>query len=158
MNADLQQWLSELRHDGIVFAGDHGGADANLWSISLPSTSAIPADDLATFVLAAAAVRAELVALQGIAPVTFYAWHDEMAGQLRFSTARCTSDSLPFSAAIQLVDHPAEIVRCFLSSPYRDGLPWATLRAGAGGDQASEGRAHEEHDDDVLRVWARRLA
>ena len=154
MNAELQQWLSELQTDGVVFADAHGGANANLWSISLPSTSALSADDLAAFVLAAAVIRAELAAVQGIAPITFYAWHDEMAGQLRFSTARCTPDALPFSTAVQLVEGPVEIVQRFLSSPYRDGLPWSTMRVG--GEQ-KEGVAKEEREE-VLRVWAKQLA
>ena len=154
MNADLHQWLSELRTDGVVFADEYGGANANLWSISLPSTSAVSVDDLAAFVLAAAAIRAELVAVLDVAPITFYAWHDEMAGQLRFSTALCTCESLPFAVGIQLVEHPEEVVRRFLSSPYRDGVPWSTMRT----DGAhSPDEVAEEAEGDVLQVWAKRL-
>ena len=157
MNAELEQWLSELRSDGVEFPDDTvGGANANMWSISVPLAGTVREDDLTAFVLAAAAIRQELVAAHGAAPVTFYAWHDEIAGQLRFSTARCAPESLPFAAPVGLVEHPAEIVQCFLRSQYRDGIPLTTLDARP--DDEWEPAATASLALETVKVWALQLA
>jgi hypothetical protein len=117
-----------LRADGLFVSEEPGaGANQNLWCISLPSTEPVTAGEVLAFLRSALDIRRELVAAQSVAPVTFYAWHDEMAGQLRFSTARCTRDALPFAAKVQLVDEPDEIVGAFFRSSYRDGIPWTEL-------------------------------
>jgi hypothetical protein len=61
-------------------------------------------------------------------PVTAYVWHDEQAGQLRFSVARCTPQNLPFSTEIQHVSRVEDIVEQFLRSPYLDGVPSSELQ------------------------------
>lgn len=89
MNAELEQWLAEVRADGLVLADEvFAGAQENLWCISWPSTKRIESGELVAFLLAAASIRRELAAAQSVSPTTFYAWHDVQAGQLRFSTAR----------------------------------------------------------------------
>ena len=150
MNLLLQSWLEELRADGLHLSGDHGGANQNLWSISLPSGEQITADDVLAFLQSAVDIRRELAASQALRPVTFYAWHDEMAGQLRFSTACCTRAELPFRATILLVDAPNEIVGAFMRSPFRDGIPWDALH-----ETPPEGAdAERTNDTPSLRVWA----
>jgi hypothetical protein len=158
MQAELQQWLAELRNQGVALPNDAlGGANENLFCLSLPHGCPVSASDLVAFVVEAVAIRQELVAPLATGPVTFYAWHDEMAGQLRFSTARCTAPSLPFGGPIVLVDHPREIVDEFLASPYRDGIPCSELveceSAEIDADELDTAEPSEP-----LKVWAHALA
>jgi len=146
----LQEWLDELRADGLKLSTEPGaGANQNLWCVSLPSTEAIAVRDVLEFLQSAMAVRRELASVQPVRPVAFYAWHDEMAGQLRFSTACCTRNTLPFRAKVRLVDDPVEIVTAFLQSPYRDGVPWNELE-----DSNGNGVADAPAEEVDLKVWA----
>ncbi len=155
MNAELEQWLAEVRADGLVLADEvFAGAQENLWCISWPSTKRIESGELVAFLLAAASIRRELAAAQSVSPTTFYAWHDVQAGQLRFSTARCTSEHLPFGAPVVLAEDPSDIIRDFSSSPYRDGIPSAEFEPSQGSGEPVEETSSEAG---VVRVWAQRL-
>jgi hypothetical protein len=116
----------------------------------LPSGEQITTGEVVAFLRSAVEVRRELAASQALRPVTFYAWYDEMAGQLRFSTACCTRTDLPFGATILLVDAPNEIVGKFMRSPFRDGIPWNAFL-----ETPPEGAdAERTHDPPSLSVWA----
>ena len=129
MHIELDAWLEELHSDGIYLAEEPGsGARENLWCISLPEELGLQESDLVEFLYRAMEVRRNLAKAQPVRPATFYAWHDDMAGQLRFSTAHCNNDNLPFGAATVLVADPDEIVREFLDSPYLHGIPWEELK------------------------------
>lgn len=129
MEALLQSWLDELRSDGLHLAAeDFAGANENLWCISVSADQPIAGADLLAFLRDAVVIRRDVAARQRVRPVTFYAWHDEMAGQLRFSTARCTRDTLPFHAKVVLVDDPSAIVAAFARSVYRVGIPLNELQ------------------------------
>jgi hypothetical protein len=146
----FQEWLDELRADGLKLSAEFGaGASQNLWSVSLPSTEAIAVQDVLEFLKSAMAIRRELASLQSVRPVAFYAWHDEMAGQLRFSTACCTRERLPFRAKVQLVDDPLEVVTAFLQSPYRDEIPWNEFENSTRKDPTDA-----SSDKVDLKVWA----
>lgn len=146
------KWLEELRNESLAFPSDPlGGASANMWCLSFPPEDTLVAGDLVEFLVDVAAVRRELVAAHNADPVTFYAWHDEVAGQLRFSTARCSPDSLPFGYRVRLVDDPAEIVEDFLASPYRDGIPWTDV------DDESDSAEVARNEQGHLMVWAQLL-
>lgn len=95
-------------------------------------------------------IRRELAEAQPVRPVTFYAWHDEMAGQLRFSTACCVISALPFGAKVRIVQDPQEIVTAFVRSPYRDGIPLSELKIVP--DDPSTASALD--DTPILCVWA----
>ena len=82
--------------------------------------------------------------------MTFYAWHDEMAGQLRFSTACCASSALPFRAKVQLVHDPRQIVNAFVTSPYRDGIPLCELEV----ESEDHSAASSLDDTPALSVWS----
>jgi hypothetical protein len=128
VNQVLLSWLDELREDGLQLSAETGsGANENLWCVSLPSPNQFDVDELVAFLRSAVVIRRELAISQAFRPVTFYAWHDEMAGQLRFSTARCASSALPFGAKVRLVPEPRSIVVEAFQSPYRDGIPWEEL-------------------------------
>lgn len=152
MNRLLQSWLDELRADGLHLSEEAGsGARENLGCVSLPSLEQVGVGELVTFLQSALEVRRELAAAQPFGPVTFYAWHDEMAGQLRFSTACCPSSALPFSAKVLLVHDPHLIVAAFVQSPFREGIPWNEL-----GEVASEKTADAPRLGETLglSVWA----
>lgn len=106
--------------------------------------------DLLAFLQSAIAIRRDQALSQPVRPVTFYAWHDEMAGQLRFSTACCTRDTLPFGAQVTLVETPSEMVAAFLRSPYRDGISWNELEECT----QEEAEPASVRDAFMLRVWA----
>ena len=128
MRSLLRGWLDELRADGLHLSQESGdGAVQNLWCMSLPTSEPVTASDLLAFLESAMVIRRELAQSQPVRPVTFYAWHDEMVGQLRFSTACCTRTTLPFRAEVRVVDEPDEIIAAWISSPYRDGIPCTEL-------------------------------
>ena len=152
MRALFRTWLEELRADGLHLSDKRGdGANQNLWCVLLPSTDTVSAPEIVEFLREAMTIRGQLVALQSVRPVSFYAWYDEMAGQLRFSTACCTRNTLPFGAALALLDDPNEIAEAFAQSQYRDGIPSSELRE----------RPFDAADDQLpglgacdLKVWA----
>lgn len=150
MNPLLQSWLEELRAGGLRLSGEaRADANENLWPMALPSSERIDGPDLVAFLYAALDVRRELASSHP-APVTFYAWHDEMAGQLRLSTVCSPRDALPFNAPLLLVEHPIAIVNEFLGSHYRDGIPLDELEVI---DPRQLGELPEP-DSRQLRVWA----
>lgn len=129
MHLELQSWLDELQADGIFLSDEPAaGARENLWCISLPTELGLEVSEWVDFLQRAVEIRRTLAELQPVRPVTFYVWHDEVAGQLRFSTAHCTRNNLPFGAGTALVEHPEEIIREFVDSPYVNGIPWTELK------------------------------
>lgn len=153
VNPVFQAWLCELKADGLQLSAAHGaGAHENLWAISWPSSEHLVLSEIVEFLWSALKIRRELAALQSVRPVCFYAWHDEMAGQLRFSSACCTRATLPFGAQISLVDDPDPIAAEFIRSHYRDGIQNSEL------EQASFEEPSSSVSAFVLRVWAVELS
>ena len=151
VTALLEAWLEELRVDGLHLTEESAaGARQNLWCMSLPSSEPLTEADLLAFLRSAMVIRRELAHSQSVRPVTFYAWHDEMAGQLRISTACCTKTALPFGTVVRLIDEPDEIIASFLSSPYRDGIPWSDIKESLAGDDEPPPSAEPLN----LAVWA----
>jgi hypothetical protein len=149
MDPLLTGWLSDLRASSISLgtAAGSGGAE-NLWTVALPDDRTdIGEDQLLEFVREAQRVRLLQATRAGPAPVVFYVWHDEMAGQLCFSVARGTAGDIPFSARVELVSELRQIVRSYLGSEFRRGIPWAQLETVPFDDDLGSG----EH---VVHVWA----
>ncbi|MEU1393628.1 MULTISPECIES: hypothetical protein [unclassified Nonomuraea] len=61
-------------------------------------------------------------------PVTFYAWYDEQAGQLRCSVASVEPSDLPFGGAFRPVDNPVPVVALMAADPLPGVVPWTDLR------------------------------
>ncbi|MER6950700.1 hypothetical protein ABT294_42450 [Nonomuraea sp. NPDC000554] len=61
-------------------------------------------------------------------PVTFYAWYDEQAGQLRCSVASVEPDDLPFGGPFRSVDSPAPVLALMAADAQPGVVPWADLR------------------------------
>jgi hypothetical protein len=153
MDPLLTSWLSELRESPLVLgaAPGSGGAE-NLWTLAIPrEREDITEDQLLEFFDEALQARHSQATAMGVEPVVFYAWHDEMAGQLRFSVARGTAVDLPFAARVEPVSDLRTIIRSYLGSEYRAGIPWSDL-VDVPADQAES--AMEEY---VVRVWAREI-
>ncbi len=150
MDPLLAGWLTELRGSAISLDAELGsGALENLWTIAIPKDHAtIGEDELMEFLREAQRVRLSQATKLRLDPVVFYVWHDEMAGQLRFSVARGTAEELPFGARVERVADLRQIVRSYLHSEFRHGIPWDQL-AEAELDESEGGL--EEH---VVRVWA----
>ena len=149
MHPLLQISIAELRLSPIVLGTEPGSGGAeNLWSVTLPDE--IDEPQLVEFLREALRVRQLQASDVGCLSVVFYVWHDEMAGQVRFSLARGTAHDLPFTSPVELVSELNEIAQSYVRSEYRRGIPW---------DQLDE--VHSFVDEDIethaVRVWATQL-
>jgi hypothetical protein len=147
MDSLLTRWLDELRRDPVHLGPDPGsGAQENLWSVNIPTDrSDLTAEHLVEFLLEAQRCRLQQATRTAPGPVVFYVWHDEMAGQLRFSVARGTLAQLPFAAPVEIVSDIGEIVTGYLASRYRDGIPIAEF--------VPDSFRPAESSKDTVRVW-----
>ena len=148
----LRRWLEVVGETELTFGtGPWPGANENLQAHSLTAADAGQAnpDELAEFILAVAQVRRQQAASVRQRPLTFYAWHDAMAGQLRHSVAVCSVNSLPFTGVITPVDDPSAIARSFLVG-YHGGLPMSEL------EEDDESRPKDLEESGVA-VWCQAL-
>jgi hypothetical protein len=145
----LQHVMSEIQRESLVLSDDGSDANMNLRCLSIPTSASVDMSDLVSFLREVAEIRRVAVQNCKPLPAVFYAWHDEAAGQLRFSTAACTTANLPFRAPLELVDDPAAVVREFLQSRLRDGIPWTELT-----DAEANLDSNHEVARDALKVWA----
>ena len=105
--------LSELRAD-VPSAGSGAGLE-NMRAIAI--SGGCDPKDVLDFLTTAADIWLARAALAGIAPATFYAWYDDMTGQLRMSLVPGAAvDAAPFSGNIDLLPSPHAIVRAALST------------------------------------------
>lgn len=70
-------------------------------------------------------------------PVTFYAWYDEQAGQLRCSAASVEPSDLPFGGVFRPVDNPAPVLTLMAADTVPGVVPWTDLREVAAEEDAS---------------------
>ncbi|RAY12832.1 hypothetical protein DPM19_22700 [Actinomadura craniellae] len=61
-------------------------------------------------------------------PVTFYAWYDEQAGQLRCSVASAQPAELPFRGLFRPVDRPEEVLDRMAADRHPGFVIWDGLR------------------------------
>ncbi|MCH7345476.1 hypothetical protein LZ017_19030 [Pelomonas sp. CA6] len=150
----FDDWILEMTGDGLELPDGRGaGASENLWSLSFPADKLPNAVDLTRFIETAVDVRRAQAKSIGRKPATFYLWHDEQAGQLRFSVARCLPDALPFRCAVKPAKAASEVVDNYLASSNVDGLiPWSELKPVCS-DEAEADNAQPN----PLLVWARQL-
>lgn len=150
MHAKLQQILKDLLLEQMELAdSSQSDCEANLVRIGSLSTEQVTGEELVQFLREAAALRLQTAMKRSMMPATFYAWHDVQAGQLRFSTINGPEESLPFGAPIRLVRDPEIVVREFLESGTRDGIPWSELRPDDGSPEPPYYTAKSP-----LLVWA----
>jgi hypothetical protein len=128
----MATWLAEVTNDAVVICRDdiNTEANSNLWSFSLTlqEASSLSVTDVVEFSQKVVASRREWLTARRAPSMVMYWWHDEQAGQLRFSLVSTTHGRLPFQANIAVVAEFEEIAKAWLSSPYLDGIPWTDLQ------------------------------
>ncbi|HVW99301.1 MAG TPA: hypothetical protein VHA52_02510 [Candidatus Babeliaceae bacterium] len=116
---------SELLITGLPEA-IHEEVSNNMWCVglSLGFEKKVTLNQLEYFFERLLVVRKKQLLRDGIvSPVTFYLWHDELAGQLRFNFISGHCEKLPFGCTVIPVLTVKEILQDFLSSPYLQGIP-----------------------------------
>lgn len=126
----LKTWAATLTALELVDAGDRDAtarANMEVFSIAAVQDAGVAAPVVADFVRNAH--RAYSLAATRIGRSGwFYAWHDELAGQLRTSACWIASQhELPFRGPITLVDDPESLATALLSSQIAHGIPWSEL-------------------------------
>ncbi|MEV0128235.1 hypothetical protein AB0H83_07165 [Dactylosporangium sp. NPDC050688] len=70
-------------------------------------------------------LRARFAGASG--PVTFYAWYDEQAGQLRCTMRSVDPGALPFVGRYVAVDRPDPVVALLAAAEHPGLVPWGRL-------------------------------
>jgi hypothetical protein len=86
-------------------------------------------------------------------PVTFYAWYDEQAGQLRCSAASVEPGDLPFRGRFRPVDSPVPVLALMAADALPGVVPWTDLREVS----AEEDAGPDEQVEHVFPVFAVKL-
>lgn len=143
-------WLIEVSADTVVVRPDDvvGEATANLWSFALSREQAevVSVRDVVEFACQVEASRRKWLLHHNRGPMTLYWWHDEMAGQLRFSLVSSVHKTLPFGCNVVAAESIEAIAEDWLSSPYLFGLPVTSNHSEY--SEPSENRVY------TLPVWA----
>jgi len=103
MNSQLKCWLSDFEREfRYADANSPSQADENLHSYSLTNQDRenVTTAEIVDFIESHCDIASGLV----LEDATFYAWVDELAGQIRFSIVSGHDAVLPFGCAIQPVD------------------------------------------------------
>lgn len=157
LNKLLDESLSALSVDVPGWDDGYDGANQNMVMVAIPTDLEITPDELIVFAYRARDIRREQLPRDSRAPVTFYMLTDELAGQLRFSVCRRAPGRLPFGCTVDLVPDPESVVRAYLGSPYRDGIPLSELTE-VPSDESEDPSDAEDDDSFRLMVWADVLA
>ena len=122
MNTPLKNWVTEFREEFRYVGFCENQPNENLHSYSLSDEELVrtASKEFTEFIDA----HFEIVSNRVKEDATFYAWHDDMAGQFRFSVISGHLNELPFSCDIE---HASllEIVDLFkdLNAHRFDGKP-----------------------------------
>ncbi len=115
----LLTWIAEIADEALELDPDNRPVEweTNTWWLSSEAEdrAVLSAGEVvAAFEALAGALRARVhrSGFSGVA--TFYAWHDEVAGQLGCSTGSVPPDALPFGGAHAVTDDLGAIVQGFL--------------------------------------------
>lgn len=104
------------------------GANTSWFGAPPHERMGLSADEVvAAFEETAAGLRHHVAGLGHRGTVTFYVWHDAVAGQLRCSAGTCKPSDLPFDAAYQLTDDLRGIVVEFLEDRAPGSIAWGEL-------------------------------
>jgi hypothetical protein len=149
MDQDLLRLLAELRREELSWTEAAGPENMRC----LVPRKAVDPQDLVTFLLEAAESWLQRATEAGVAVATFYSWHDEMAGQLRFSIVAGPPSALPFGASVVLASAPSDIVREVLTTWSPGVISWSELT-----EVAWDHPFVDDHAVRVQKVWARTSA
>jgi len=148
----LRLWFEEIRAKPLVTEGtasELGPRNLSAFALSSAERTSLRSGDIERFLLAVTEVWREAIGSSRGAWVA-YAWHDEMAGQLRISACPASNASqLPFVCAIKEFSI-RELVDAFLGEI--DFVPYGQLQPLPGlSDNEASDRPFEQH------VWMDRL-
>ncbi|PKF56464.1 hypothetical protein CW748_09720 [Alteromonadales bacterium alter-6D02] len=104
MHSTLNQWLRELEIETQIVHSTDINEEANSNMVTFGTNESLlqdwGKDSIKAFVLECA----ELYNLKNtVAPMTFYSWYDEMAGQIRISAVSACHGKLPFRCNVNQV-------------------------------------------------------
>ena len=133
---DFSNWYQQLELE----------TEDELWCISRDSTPDFSSSlfEWTSFLRRAAEIRGQKAPANR--PRTTYAWHDEQACQLRFATANCCPNDLPFRCRVELQETPDSIVASWLRAA--DHIAWNHLEV------ADQDQSESPLESRTLRVWA----
>ncbi|MFO0914790.1 MAG: hypothetical protein U0795_17660 [Pirellulales bacterium] len=133
---DYSDWYRELEQE----------TEDQVWCISLNCTAdfSTSIEEWTAFLRRVAEIRRQKRKSQG--PVTTYTWYDDQACQLRFATAHCGPDELPFGCQVELQPSPDAIISSWLNA--HDHIPWHDL------EDAHNDESTNYESAPPLRVWA----
>ena len=101
MHSTLNQWLIELEEEIEIIQSANQNQEANFNMFTIGASDRLFKDwgssSITSFIRECAALYHEK---NTASSMTFYAWHDEMAGQLRISAVSKYHGELPFSCNI----------------------------------------------------------
>ena len=154
-------WFKEVSSDILVIDETESGLEIearnNLWSFSISSDQiqGLTKFDVTVFLEDVIESRRQQIIQQfsGQHSMIFYCWHDEQAGQLRFSLVSVSHGCLPFHAHVEVRDKLEYIAERFLLSPYHEGLPIDEFKPQV--EESSQGIGTRLPK--TLQVWTKRL-
>lgn len=148
----LLDWLEELRRAPLAITGDLARKNVRWFGAGGGERAALRAEEVVSFLHSAAEIWDR--SISGCDEWLFYAWYDEMAGQLRIAAcpARTLAD-LPFGCALRSVEAD-DVARAFLLGS--DTIPWREMASAP--VTADEADLPEPEVPFVLGVWTRPLS
>jgi hypothetical protein len=150
-DAVLLDDIAAIGADPLTLApGDMRAEDDNtvwLWADVDERRRLSAAEVVTRFDDAAERVHARVEDAGYIGAVTFYAWHDRQAGQLRCSVATCAPTALPFGGAYGMTSDLAEVVAAFLADTSPGVVPFSDLQ-----DVTDD--EPDDIGDEPFAVWA----
>src|SRR5690348_6943348 len=127
----LLKTIQEIAEDSVTLVPDDQGAEfANThWlAATTDDRSTLSVSQVvAAFQETARALQHQVRAAGFDGTATFYVWHDEQAGQLRYSVSSRTRDNLPFRGNYRPTDDLGTIVASFLSDDAPGLVAWKDL-------------------------------
>ena len=157
MHPTLIGWLSEVSEAGISDAGTvNEVANNNLLYFSTTTQTAVSigTSDTVEFLLGAFDIFNQRLSISEKC-MCFYAWFDELSGQLRCSAAPASSpENLPFGCRLNVVKSPTSVAESFLHSDYLEGI---SLDGFEEVTDEMEQEKDEDDDDFILTVYARMI-
>ncbi|MFF4775509.1 hypothetical protein [Microtetraspora fusca] len=132
MDDDLPALVRSYLDEDLLVNPDQGRAEteANTLWIGLPDGGFDAGAVRAALIHVGAGLRERFGSREGppAFPLTFYAWHDEQAGQLRMSMRSAPPDGLPFGARHRPVCEPDEVLASALADTSPGSVRWEELR------------------------------
>lgn len=125
-------WLDEVGSDPVIIFPDDISAEArgNLWSFSLSEaqSATVRAADVLRFAERVLEARRAWLCARNANSMLCYWWHDDQAGQLRFSLVSTSHGRLPFGCSVAAAPNLQSIVQPWLASTHPHLVPWSELQ------------------------------